>query len=252
VLHTFGGGFAGSRPGGDVVVSGNILYGTTLNGGNSDAGTVFGLKTDGSGFVTVHWFTNSTDGAGPIGLCLSANVLYGTAFFGGPSRDGTIFSIAGIETGPSIAVQPLSRTNYTGTTATFNVVAVGAAPLSYQWYKGAKPLLSQTSATLVLPNVSATDVAGYTVTVTNSAGSVTSDAAVLAVISRPELTIAQMGTNIILTWPTQTPALTLESSHSLAFTGDWAPVPLPPALVNGQSWSTNPISRAPTFYRLAQ
>jgi uncharacterized repeat protein (TIGR03803 family) len=93
----------GAEPFAGLILSGNTLYGTTLNGGSSGNGTVFTLNTDGSGFTTLHNFTaldaatgtTNSDGANPqAGLILSGNTLYGTAFNGGSSGNGTVFSLS--------------------------------------------------------------------------------------------------------------------------------------------------------------
>lgn len=104
VLHSFSGGSEGAGPSGDLLLSGNTLYGTTAGGGSSSNGTVFALNTDGSGFKTLHEFSptsatspyTNSDGAHPIngsGLTLSGSLLYGTAFEGGSSGYGTVFSV---------------------------------------------------------------------------------------------------------------------------------------------------------------
>jgi uncharacterized repeat protein (TIGR03803 family) len=82
-----------------MVLMGDTLYGTSRYGGSGGPpgnGTVFRLKTDGSGFGTLHNFAGyPTDGAGPIaGLVLYSNTLYGTATGGGSSGNGMIFSIS--------------------------------------------------------------------------------------------------------------------------------------------------------------
>src|SRR6266704_3453171 len=57
-------------------------------------GTIFALKTDGTGFTNLHSFTNGADGAIPVAaLVAGANTLYGTATGGGAGRNGTIFAI---------------------------------------------------------------------------------------------------------------------------------------------------------------
>ena len=67
-----------------LILSGNTLYGTASNGGSSGNGTVFAVNTDGTGFTTLHSFTDGNDGANPgAGLILSGNTLYGTASEGG-------------------------------------------------------------------------------------------------------------------------------------------------------------------------
>jgi hypothetical protein len=92
---------------------------------------------------------------------------------------------------PLITQQPASRTNNAGTTATFSVAASSPTPLSYQWKKGAVTLTDggnisgSSTATLSIANVSDTDVAGYSVSVSNLAGSVSSGTAYLTVIDPP-------------------------------------------------------------------
>ncbi len=83
----------GANPNG-FVLSGNVLYGTAANGGSSQAGTVFKVNTDGTGFTTLHSFTGGHDGASPqAGLILSGNTLFGTAREGGSAGFGTVFAV---------------------------------------------------------------------------------------------------------------------------------------------------------------
>ena len=69
------------------------LYGTAFNGGAGGKGTIFRLKSDGTGFEVLHDF-NGTDGSSPFaGLKESNGFLYGTTQEGGTNGDGTIFSL---------------------------------------------------------------------------------------------------------------------------------------------------------------
>jgi uncharacterized repeat protein (TIGR03803 family) len=72
-----------------------VLYGTTYTGGNGNAGTVFKLNLDGSGFTVLKHFDNSTTGGHPTsGLILGPDgALYGAAFHGGSFLSGTIFKL---------------------------------------------------------------------------------------------------------------------------------------------------------------
>jgi len=94
----------GANPSAGLVVSGNNLYGTATAGGSSGNGTVFMLRTDGSGFTNLYSFSATpkypapqinSDGVNPSGgLVLWGNTLYGTAASGGSSANGTVFSLS--------------------------------------------------------------------------------------------------------------------------------------------------------------
>ena len=93
-------------------------------------------------------------------------------------------TVTNIIAAPSITTQPQNQTATEGGSATFTVVAMGTAPLSYQWYFNTNtPLADRTNATLTLNPVQTNDAGGYSVIVTNSLGSVTSVVATLTVTS---------------------------------------------------------------------
>jgi uncharacterized repeat protein (TIGR03803 family) len=91
----------GADPSGRLILSGNTLYGTAETGGSFGSGTVFAVKTNGTGFTTLYTFTafdpntsTNSDGFWPLGgLVLSGNTLYGTTYGGGSSGGGTVFKI---------------------------------------------------------------------------------------------------------------------------------------------------------------
>lgn len=87
-------------------------------------------------------------------------------------------------TDPVIITQPSNQTVTVSQTATFSVVATGTAPLSYQWQNGATPIMGATAPSYTTPPTTLSDTGSqFRVTVTNSAGSVPSDAATLTVNS---------------------------------------------------------------------
>ncbi|MDB6057001.1 MAG: large protein [Verrucomicrobiales bacterium] len=85
-----------------------------------------------------------------------------------------------------INTQPVSSTQNLGATANFSVSATGTS-LVYQWRKNGGNLANTgnvsgaTTANLTLSSVSATDVASYSVVITNSQGFLTSSSATLSV-----------------------------------------------------------------------
>jgi len=94
-LHSFTGGSDGGYPFAGLILSGNTLYGTASNGGTNSYGTAFEIQTNGTGFTTLHNFTDGSDGGDPQAeLILSGNTLYGTAAHGGSGNNGTVFSLS--------------------------------------------------------------------------------------------------------------------------------------------------------------
>ncbi len=83
----------GAVPYGDLIITGNKLYGMTAAGGIPNDGIIFSIDTNGNGYRILHNF-NRTLGAGPLGsLILSGSMLYGMTRIGGASDSGCIFSI---------------------------------------------------------------------------------------------------------------------------------------------------------------
>jgi arylsulfatase A-like enzyme len=77
---------------------------------------------------------------------------------------------------PAIITQPTTQVLPMGTNAVFQVVAAGAAPLSYKWYKEGAGLIDgarisgTTTAMLTVSNISAADIGTYSVRITNGIG----------------------------------------------------------------------------------
>ena len=83
---------------------------------------------------------------------------------------------------PTITAQPVNQTVTAGQTATFTVVAGGTAPLSYQWQKNGVNIAGATGTSYTTPATATTDSGStFDVVVSNTAGSVTSNAATLTV-----------------------------------------------------------------------
>src|ERR1022692_763978 len=95
-----------------------------------------------------------------------------------------ILTVSSAPVAPTIVGGPQNLTAGQGYTASFYVFATGTAPLGYQWTKNGKLISGATNASYTTPaTTSADNNAQFTVTVTNSAGSVTSGAAALFVLS---------------------------------------------------------------------
>lgn len=85
---------------------------------------------------------------------------------------------------PSITTEPVAVTAAVGATASFSVVAVGSAPLTYQWFRGATSLNGQTTSALTLGAVQLADAGDYRVVVSNPYGSKESAVASLTVLTQ--------------------------------------------------------------------
>ncbi|HLH55589.1 MAG TPA: choice-of-anchor tandem repeat GloVer-containing protein [Verrucomicrobiae bacterium] len=98
---------------GPLILSGNTLYGATIQGGANGGGTVFAVNTDGTGFKVLHVFDaleNGTNSDGSYaqfffmngseyvveqnpGLVVSGGTVYGTTASGGIWAGGTVFAV---------------------------------------------------------------------------------------------------------------------------------------------------------------
>jgi uncharacterized repeat protein (TIGR03803 family) len=127
----------GAEPTAGLTLSGNTLYGTALWGGPNGKGTVFAIKTNGTGYTTLHNFT-AYDGFDVFaGLIISGNTLYGTVseIIDG---SGTVFALntngAGFTnlynftfTGGSDGAQPYAGLTLSGNTLYGTAVDGGAS-----------------------------------------------------------------------------------------------------------------------------
>jgi hypothetical protein len=105
---------------------------------------------------------------------------------GGSGSPGSSSTAPTTAVAPQISSQPASQSVSAGHTAAFSVTATGTAPLAYQWIKnGAAISGATTAAYTTAATTSADSGAKFTVTVSNSAGTATSQAAVLTVTATP-------------------------------------------------------------------
>jgi len=84
---------------------------------------------------------------------------------------------------PIITAQPVGQTNLVGTTAVFNVAFTASGPqlFTFQWQLAGTNLPAATNNPLILTNLTLNQAGNYDIVVSDSAGSVTSNPAILDV-----------------------------------------------------------------------
>jgi len=86
---------------------------------------------------------------------------------------------------PVFTLQPLDASVTAGASVTLSVTASGIPTPSYQWKKNAVPIAGATGSNYTLALITIADAGNYTVVATNTAGTSTSDAALLTIIVAP-------------------------------------------------------------------
>jgi uncharacterized repeat protein (TIGR03803 family) len=215
VLHVFQ-NTDGAGPWSGLLFYSNRLYGTTTHGGGSNAvGVVFTINPDGTGFTNLHSFVGTGGGWPQGGLVCSGNTLYGTAMQGGGvGKSGTVFSL---KTDGS-DFQNLY---------VFNADGNGGAP-----------------------------AAGLTIQGNNLYGTTTTGGdynnGTVFRISLPAPTTANFvraPNSMVISWPTSSGGLTLQSSADLTA---WDTVATTPVMTNGQYVVTNDFANPHRFFRLSR
>ena len=157
----------------------------------------FSVTAAGTAPLIYQWQKDSTDIPGatlstyttPATSSTDNGAQYSVVVFNGA---GTVISnqatltVSAATGAPAIGTQPASQTVAAGQTASFSVTATGNGPLTYQWKKNGTDISGATSSTYTTPvNSSADTGAMYAVSVSNSAGTVTSSNATLTVSAAP-------------------------------------------------------------------
>src|ERR1700676_88222 len=153
----------------------------------------FGVVAGGTSPLSYQWQKNGVNIAGatlasyttPVTATTDSGSTFGVVVCNAPrggTRNAATLTVNAAVVGPTITTQPASQTVTAGQTATFGVVAGGTAPLSYQWQKNGVNIGGATLASYTTPVTATTDSGStFRVVVSNTAGSVTSNAATLTV-----------------------------------------------------------------------
>jgi Carboxypeptidase regulatory-like domain/Immunoglobulin I-set domain len=124
------------------------------------------------------WLFNTTAADDGATFTVTATNAAGTITSAAARLNVTTTPIA-----PSIGTQPLSITVVAGETASFGVAAQGSGPLAYQWLRNGVPITGATQAFYQLTATQGDNAALFSVRVSNTVDSVTSQAATLTVVS---------------------------------------------------------------------
>ncbi len=100
--------------------------------------------------------------------------------------------------GPNISAGPVNQQVVAGSNAVLRVTATGTGPLGYQWLFNGASINGATGSSLTLTNFLPGNAGAYSVTVQNTAGSVTSPPGFLTLI--PVLQIGRAGDVVVLDW----------------------------------------------------
>jgi hypothetical protein len=190
---------------GSVVSSGATLVAETLPAITTQPATTVGVAGNNVTFSVVatgvpaptyQWLFNGTPIAGATAASYTvvdvtqANAGSYTAvasnLVGNTDSNAAALSVATL---PVITLQPISQSVAVGTTVTMSVSATGSPQPTYQWSFDSLPIYGATGSSYVIPNSSTGETGTYSVTVTNLAGSVSSQNVSLAVVALPVISL---------------------------------------------------------------
>ena len=256
-------------PHGTLSLSGGTITADSLALTNSSGALVFRAGTletkrsavangapfvvgDGTSAATLHLLGGTHSFADGLVISKNATLSGCGTIVGNVINNGTIATNCGAApVAPSITTQPLGQTVTNGATVVFSVAATGTPPLRYEWFFNGTNTVGAASATLGMTNVQPADAGSYTVKVSNDAGNVTSDPAVLRVLFAPLIgNVGIAGTDLSFTFLT---------GNGFTYTVEYKNTLTDPAWFTLQDWTStggaltasDTTTSAPTrFYRV--
>jgi len=154
------------------------------------------------------------------------------------NNGGSVTSAAAILTvtvpvAPTIKVQPENKTVETGGSTSLSVEVEGTAPLNYVWSKDGSSIPMGMGNVLPIMNAQSSNEGIYSVTVSNSVGSITSDTVTLTITPAPDPVVPA----------TVTPSSTPDPVVPATVTPSSTPDPVVPATVTPSS-TPDPVAPA--------
>jgi hypothetical protein len=148
---------------------------------------------------------------------------------------------------PAAASLVVTQTVFAGANVTFAPTITGALPLVYSWKKNGTNIAGVTIPVLQLANVTSTNMATYTLTVTNDLGTITISN-ILHVVTPMNCSVSKTGGSLNLAFPTTANfRYTIQSSTNLV--GPWTQWAAP-FFGGGQTYSTNIAGPGTKFFRV--
>jgi uncharacterized repeat protein (TIGR03803 family) len=252
----------GAKPVSSLVITGDTLFGVAAIGGNLGYGTVFTLKTNGTGFGTLRHF-NGTDGLFPQALILSGNFLYGTTFetLFAMNTNGTGFTnlasfVApgrGTPHGPIVVSgdRIYGSTSSGGAADKGTIYSVRTNGTGYVMLHQFPPTPdpASTNSDGALPR--GVSLFGNALYGTAEVGGTWGYGTVFRLsFPPPVLAIVPDGTNVLLKWPASPGGFYVQTATNLAAPEGWTSNFSVPEIVNGRNTVTNPATGTQMFFRL--
>lgn len=155
-----------------------------------------------SGNGTYSW-SNNLGTTAAVAAAPTANTTYTVTVTAGTCT-ATASAVVTVNAATSISIQPTVQSACLGGAVSFSVSATGTN-LTYQWRKGANNINNATAATYSIASAALTDTGSYSVVITGTCGTVTSQTVVLTVTAslqvtqQPSTVVACQGSSAILT-----------------------------------------------------
>jgi hypothetical protein len=158
----------------------------TINQGNT---ANFTVSAGGTAPLTYQWKHAGTNIPGATNIAYVKNNVqpadagnYSVGITNGIGFSNSFNAVLTVNLYPVITSQPSSTNVNVGADVTFAVTATGTGPLNYQWRFNNADIPGATTNNYTQSNVQLTNTGNYSVVVSNVAGTVTSDDALLTVI----------------------------------------------------------------------